>query len=91
MALNISELYGKTIITSAGSVLGEVRGVVINFESGEVAYLLLKRLQDLTRSADLRNDFRKNSISYERVSKVGQTIIVNAPKVAKEEASDLEF
>jgi sporulation protein YlmC with PRC-barrel domain len=91
MALNISELYGKTIITSAGSVLGEVRGVVINFESGEVAYLLLKRLQDLTRSADLRNDFRKNSISYERVSKVGQTIIVDAPKVAKEEASDLEF
>lgn len=91
MTISISELYGKTIITSSGLVLGNVQGVVLNFESGAISYLLLKKLQDLTRSSDLRDDFRKNSISYERVSKVGQTIIVNAPKATKEETPDLDL
>ncbi len=90
VAISISELYGKRIITSNGSILGEVQGVIMNFENGTVSHLLLKKMQDLVRSGDLRDDFRKSSVSYERVSRVGETIIVNAPKPgAKEEEVSL--
>jgi sporulation protein YlmC with PRC-barrel domain len=86
MSISISELYGKRIITSAGSVLGTVQGVVMDFEKGVVSHLLLRKIEDLSRSGDIRNDFRKSSVSYERVSKVGETIIVQAQPVPKSES-----
>jgi sporulation protein YlmC with PRC-barrel domain len=86
MTVSLSELYGKKIITSSGQVLGTVQGVVMDFEKGAVSHLLLKKLEDLTRSGDIRTDFRKSSISYERVSKVGQTIIVQSSSIARQES-----
>lgn len=77
MVVSISELYGKRILTLGGRMLGEVKGVMLNIENGEVSHLLLNEVTNLMRSQDLRGDFIKSSISFKRVRKVGDTIVVS--------------
>ena len=77
MGISISELYGKRILTLGGRMLGEVKGVMLNLETGEVSHLLLNDMGNLVRSPNLRNDFIKNSISYKRVRKVSDMIVVS--------------
>lgn len=79
MTLRISDLYGKVVISSAGGVLGGVKGVIIDLSAGSVSHLLLDNIEQLVRSSNLRSDFRKNSISYERVTKISEGIVVKAP------------
>jgi sporulation protein YlmC with PRC-barrel domain len=82
MAIRISELYGKKVIASSGSVLGDVKGVVIDAAGGAVAYLLLSPMDNLVRSSDLRGDFRKKSVSYDRVTKISEGIVVKSMPAA---------
>lgn len=77
MVVSISELYNKRIITLGGRILGEVKGIMLNLDTGEVSHLLLNDVDVLMRSPNLRNDFIKNSISFKRVRKVSQTIVVS--------------
>lgn len=77
--MRISDLYGKVVISSAGGVLGGVKGVIIDLSAGSVSHLLLDNIEQLVRSSNLRSDFRKNSISYERVTKISEGIVVKAP------------
>lgn len=77
MAISVADLYGKKIITSTGSILGEVKEVVLNMDSGEVSHLLLTKIENLAKSEDMRDSLLKNSILYRRVKSVSQTIIVS--------------
>ena len=78
MGLPVSDLYNKRVISIDGKVLGEVKGVIINFDDGTVSHLLLNDVQNLTRSSSLREDFLKNSIEFKRVKKISETIIVGS-------------
>ena len=76
MAINVSELYGKKIISNDGKVIGEVVGVMLNFEEGTVSHLLLTDPNKLLKSNNPRRDIQKNSIAFKRVKKISETIIV---------------
>ena len=77
MTVNISELYNKKILTLGGRILGEVKGVMLNMENGEVSHLLLNNPDNLMRSSNLRTDFIKNSVSFKRVRKITESIVVS--------------
>ena len=77
MTVNISELYNKKILTLGGKLLGEVKGVMLNMDKGEVSHLLLNNVENLIRSNDLRNDFTRNSISFKRVRKITESIVIS--------------
>lgn len=76
MVINVSELYGKKIISNDGRVIGEVVGVMFNFEDGTVSHLLLTDANKLLKSNNPRLDIQKNSIAFKRVKKISETIIV---------------
>ncbi len=76
MGINISELYGKRIISNEGKMLGEVKGVMLNFEDGTVSHLLLAEPEVFMKSANPRNEILKKSVAYKRVKSISETIIV---------------
>ncbi len=80
MADNIllSELYGKEIITNTGSRIGSVQDIIIDFEEGRIASMLLVKSEELIRSNQTSREFVKNSVRYERVKNVDETIIVSS-------------
>lgn len=83
MTMSVSGLYGKKVISSAGGVLGEVKGVILDLSTGSVSHILLDRIDELVRSGNLRSDFIRKSISYDRVTKVGEGIVVKATPTPK--------
>ncbi|MGC8571773.1 MAG: PRC-barrel domain-containing protein [Candidatus Micrarchaeia archaeon] len=76
MAITLSELYGKQIITNSGQKVGTVEDIIIDFESKKVANLLLKKFEDLTRAQSTPTALAKNSIKYDRVDQVSEVIII---------------
>ncbi|MFI5412884.1 MAG: PRC-barrel domain-containing protein [Candidatus Micrarchaeales archaeon] len=80
MTILISELYGKQIITNTGQMIGMVEDVIIDFEGGKVANLLLTKMEDLVRAQSTAGMLSKNSVKYERVKSVSHSIIVGASK-----------
>ncbi|HVA82871.1 MAG: PRC-barrel domain-containing protein [Candidatus Micrarchaeota archaeon] len=78
MGIYLSELYGKKIITNTGSILGDVKEVVVDLEAGEVAHLLLTKLENLSKSPDARMELSKNRVLYTRVKNIAETIIVSS-------------
>lgn len=78
MAMLLSELYGKQIITNTGKMLGSVEDLILDFESGSVASLLLVKMDDLVRSPSSASALNKNSVRYSRVKNVSETVIVSA-------------
>jgi sporulation protein YlmC with PRC-barrel domain len=72
----ISELYGKQIITNTGQKIGMVEDVIIDFEEGVVANLLLTKMEDLVRAQNTPGKLSKNSVRYKRVKSVSESIIV---------------
>jgi PRC-barrel domain. len=76
MDLRISEIYGKGIITTSGKKLGRVEDLIIDFEDGAVSSILLKNMDNISRSEDLHEEIRKNSINYKRVKNVSEVIVV---------------
>lgn len=81
--LSISELYGKKIISNDGKVLGDVKGVMLDLEEGNISHLLLNKPEELLRSQNPRRDIQKNSVIYKRVKKVSETIIVGSDLIDK--------
>ena len=79
----LSELYGKQIITSTGSILGSVQDLIVDFEEGRIASMLLVRSEQLIRSDQTSREFAKNSVKYDRVRNVDETIIVSAEMLGK--------
>lgn len=77
----LSELYGKEIISNTGRRIGSVEDLIIDFEKGQIASMLLVRSEELTRSEHTSLEFAKNSVRYERVKNVDQTIIVSGDAV----------
>lgn len=77
MAINISELYGKRIITSGGKMLGNVKEIVLDMENGEVSHLLTAKLENLAKSSNVKEELSKNSVLYRRVKSVAESIIVS--------------
>jgi len=73
----LSEIYGKKIITSGGKILGDVKEIVLDIESGQVSHLLTTKLEQLARSSNVREALSKNSILYKRVKNVAESIIVS--------------
>ncbi|MDE1860270.1 MAG: PRC-barrel domain-containing protein [Candidatus Micrarchaeota archaeon] len=73
----ISDLYSKHVMSLNGRMLGEVKGVLLNMENGEVSHLLLDNIDNLIRSKDVRADFFKNSVPYGRVKKISAMIVVS--------------
>ena len=80
MAILVSELYGKQIITNTGQRIGMVEDVILDFEGGTVANLLLKKIEELTRAQNTGALLSKNSVKYDRVKSVSETIIVESGK-----------
>lgn len=73
----LSELYGKEIISNTGRKIGTVEDLVIDFEKGAIASMLLVKSEELVRSERTSVEFIKNSVRYDRVKSVDQTIIVS--------------
>ncbi len=83
MAILLSELYGKQIISNAGKKIGYVEDIVLNFENGAVSSLLITKMDDLMRSTNTAKLLANNSVLYERVKSVSETIIVGSDSVKK--------
>jgi sporulation protein YlmC with PRC-barrel domain len=79
--LLLSELYGKQIISNTGTMLGAVEDLVIDFEEGKIASMLLVKSEELIRSEHTSREFAKKSVRYERVKNVDETIIVSADQI----------
>jgi sporulation protein YlmC with PRC-barrel domain len=78
MAILLSELYGKQIITNEGKKIGLVEDVIIDFDKGSVANLLLVKAENLFRSNNTAAVLAKSSVKYERIKSVSETIIISA-------------
>ncbi len=72
----LSEFYGKRIISNEGRILGEVKGILLNFDEGSISHLLLTDAEKVMRSTNPREELRKNSVVYKRVKRIDETIIV---------------
>ncbi len=77
MGIDISEFYGKKVLTLSGRILGTVKGVMLNMEENRVSHLLLDDVQNFIRNPDTKSYFMKNSISYKRVRKIGESIVIS--------------
>ncbi len=80
MTMLISELYGKQIITNTGQMVGMVEDIILDFEKGAIANLLLTKMEDLVRAQNSPGQLAKNSVKYDRVKSVSETIIVGVNK-----------
>lgn len=78
MTILLSELYGKQIITNEGKKIGLVEDVIIDFDKGSVANLLLVKAENLFRSNNTAAVLAKSSVKYERIKSVSETIIISA-------------
>ncbi len=74
--VSISELYGKKIISTTGHWVGEVQHVVLDLDSGSVSHLLLQKI-DAAKNEDMLKSIFSNSVKYERVKRVSETILVS--------------
>ncbi len=74
----LSDLYGKQIISTSGQIMGTVGDIIIDFEKGAVYSMLLTKIDDVIRSDNTAKLLAKNSVKYERVKSVSQSIIVSS-------------
>lgn len=80
MAILLSELYGKQILSNTGKKIGMVEDVVLDFDKGGVASLLLAKIDDLVKGTNSHALLAKNTVLYNRVKSVSETIIVGSEK-----------
>jgi sporulation protein YlmC with PRC-barrel domain len=78
MEILLSELYGKQIITNEGKKVGIVEDLILDFDSGSVANLLLVKVENLVRSNNTAGILAKSSVKYGRIKSVSETIIISA-------------
>lgn len=73
MALYLSQLYGKEIVTYSGKKLGRAGDVIIDSEAGRVVKLSLQQIANTSAAPEILKRF---SINYEDVLEVGDVVIV---------------
>lgn len=73
----LSDLYGKQIISNSGRIVGTVEDIILDFENGAVASLLLTKLDDLMKGDHTATVLAKHSVKYARVKNVAESIIVS--------------
>jgi sporulation protein YlmC with PRC-barrel domain len=78
MPILLSELYGKQIITNEGKKIGFVEEIILDFDDGKISSLLLVKMDNLVRSDNTAQLLAKNSVKYDRVKSVSETIIVGS-------------
>ncbi|MGC8496289.1 MAG: PRC-barrel domain-containing protein [Candidatus Micrarchaeia archaeon] len=78
MTMLISDLYGKQIITNAGKKIGLVEDVILDFDAKAVSSLLLTKVDNLIRSSNTATLLAKNSVRFDRVKNISETIIVSS-------------
>ncbi len=78
MPILLSELYGKQIITNEGKKIGFVEEIILDFDDGKISSLLLVKMDNLVRSDSTAQLLAKNSVKYDRVKSVSETIIVGS-------------
>jgi len=76
MALYVSQLYGKKIITNTGHWVGEVGEVVLDMEGGTVSHFLLGKV-GAAKSKDVMRELIKNSVEFNKVKKISETIVIS--------------
>ena len=81
--IRLSELYGKEIITNSGRKIGKVEDLILNLEDRRIANMLLVNAEELIRSERTAHLLAKNSVKYERVRNVDETIIVGEDNVRR--------
>jgi sporulation protein YlmC with PRC-barrel domain len=80
MAILLSELYGKGILTNTGNKIGFVEDIILDFEDGKVARLLLTKIDDLVSAKNTAEMLSKNSVNFDRVKSISETIIIGSGK-----------
>ncbi|MGC8478523.1 MAG: PRC-barrel domain-containing protein [Candidatus Micrarchaeia archaeon] len=80
MGILLSELYGKGILTNTGNKVGFVEDIILDFEEGKVSRLLLTKIDDLLTVKNTAEVLSKNSVNFERVKSISETIIVGSGK-----------
>ncbi len=80
MGILLSELYGKGILTNTGNKIGFVEDIILDFEEGKVSRLLLTKIDDLLSAKNTAEVLSKNSVNFERVKSISETIIVGSGK-----------
>ncbi|MCL5680178.1 MAG: PRC-barrel domain-containing protein [Candidatus Marsarchaeota archaeon] len=74
----LSDMYGKQIISNDGKRLGSVEDLILDFEEGKVVSMLTTKIDNLIKSEHTSQMLKKNSVSYDRVKNVSETVIVGA-------------
>ena len=77
MSMLLSDMYGKQIISSSGRRIGMVEDIILDFEAGAIGSLLLIKLDDLAKGENTASRLAKNTVKYDRVKNVSETIIVS--------------
>ncbi|MGC8662609.1 MAG: PRC-barrel domain-containing protein [Candidatus Micrarchaeia archaeon] len=90
--MKLSELYHMDIYSDAGQYLGDVQGVVLDLEKGEVSRLLTIPWKNM--KGDPKNILRTKSVLYKNVKNVGDVVLVStaqgqSDQATKEEINDL--
>lgn len=83
MALYLSQMYGKEIVTYNGKKIGRVGDVVIESESGRIVKLALQTITNTSAAPEI---LKKHSINYEEVLEVGDVVIVQRGPVTVTES-----
>ena len=78
MAILMSDLYGKQIITNSGKKVGLVEDIILDLDSKVVSSLLLTKVDNLIRSQNTATIFAKSSVKFSRVKSISETIIVSS-------------
>ncbi|MCL4404876.1 MAG: PRC-barrel domain-containing protein [Candidatus Marsarchaeota archaeon] len=74
----LSEMYGKQIISNDGKRMGTVEDLILDFEDGKIASMLTTKIDNLIKSEHTAQLLKKNSVSYDRVKSVSETVIVGS-------------
>lgn len=80
MAMLLSELYGKGILTNTGNKIGFVEDIILDFDDGKIARLLLTKIDDLLSVKNTASALSKNSVNFGRVKSISETIIIGSEK-----------
>lgn len=83
MALYLSQIYGKEIVTYDGKKIGRVGDVIIESESGRIVKLALQPIANTSAAIEI---LKRHSINYEDVLEVGDIVIVQRGPVTVTES-----
>ncbi|MEM0094835.1 MAG: PRC-barrel domain-containing protein [Candidatus Micrarchaeaceae archaeon] len=91
--MKVSDLYHMDIYSDAGQYIGDVQGVILDLEAGEVSRLLTVSWKNV--KGDVKSVLKDKSILYKNVKNVGDVVLVSSPRqfaqepATKEEINDL--